>query len=63
VANIEVVTFSATRRSGLADAEAVIGGWLAGNAEIPGDVLRAGAGTKEKAPRSRGVTRGPKRLA
>jgi GTP-binding protein len=61
--NVTVVTFSATRRSGLAEAEAVVASWLAEIDVPPPDGSAPSAATKEKAPRSRGVTRGLKRLA
>jgi hypothetical protein len=63
---IVIVPFSATNRLGLESAEAVLGAWLA---QDQGEVARAepsrvaaneNAG-KEKAPRTRGVPRGPKR--
>ncbi len=57
---VQVVAFSATHRLGIEAAEAVIGGWLDGGTEFGGDPT---APAKEKAPRTRGVSRGPKRLA
>ncbi|HZQ62806.1 MAG TPA: GTP-binding protein, partial [Casimicrobiaceae bacterium] len=48
---ITVIVFSATRRVGIEDAEALVAQWLGIDIETP----------KEKAPPSRGVTRGPKR--
>ncbi|MEP7181018.1 MAG: ribosome biogenesis GTP-binding protein YihA/YsxC [Betaproteobacteria bacterium] len=66
-AQVTVVPFSATRQIGIATAEGILGGWLGveGTPAIaaeasPGDDSRR---TKEKAPRSRGVSRGPKRPA
>ena len=59
-AQVTVVPFSATHKIGVEPAEAVLGEWLA---PFPADlstVAKSGA-TKEKAPRSRGVPRGPKR--
>jgi GTP-binding protein len=59
-AQVAVVPFSATHRIGIEPAEAVLGEWLSPlvadlpHVAIPGK-------TKEKAPRSRGVPRGPKR--
>ncbi len=57
-AQVAVVAFSATRRIGIPAAEAILASWLGettsdAGAPAPGD-------RKEKAPRSRGVTRGPK---
>ena len=58
---VRVVPFSATRRFGIEAAEAVLGEWLGSDtAGIEGGAC-AGAPKKEKAPRSRGVPRGPKR--
>ena len=54
-----VVPFSATHREGIDRAEATLAGWLGAGA--PASVERVPASTKEKAPRSRGVTRGRKR--
>ena len=52
---VKIVPFSATRRMGVEAAEAALGAWL-GDAteEVPA------APPKEKAPRTRGVPRGPK---
>jgi GTP-binding protein len=63
-----VVPFSATRRIGIEQAEALIGEWLEVTAEsiaqqVSRDRAAAAVPGKEKAPRSRGVSRGPKRLA
>jgi GTP-binding protein len=55
-AQVTVVPFSATRRIGIEAAEATLGGWL--GFEAPRAKLDP---PKEKAPRSRGVPRGPKR--
>jgi GTP-binding protein len=57
-AQVAVVAFSATRHIGIPAAEAMLAHWLgetiyATGEPVPGD-------RKEKAPRSRGVTRGPK---
>lgn len=58
-AQASVVPFSATRREGIEQAEATLADWLGATASAspvpPPDPA------KEKAPRSRGVTRGPKR--
>lgn len=59
-AQVHVVPFSATHRQGIEAAEAVIGDWLDDDA---GDAGRVPAPAKEKAPQTRGVSRGPKRLA
>ncbi len=59
VAQVTIVPFSATRRIGIAAAESVLGAWLAqGDAGGDDDASPA---PKEKAPRTRGVSRGPKR--
>jgi GTP-binding protein len=63
-AQVTVVAFSATRHIGITQAEAALADWLGvGPSAVgervtgpPGESVRA----KEKAPRSRGVTRGPK---
>jgi GTP-binding protein len=60
-AQVVIVPFSATNRLGLERAESVLGAWLAPN---EGEVIRAHPSSpagKEKAPRTRGVPRGPKR--
>ena len=57
-AQVTVVAFSATRRIGIERAEQVLAGWLGGPASEDGGPTPDAA--KEKAPRSRGVTRGPK---
>ena len=57
----KVVPFSATRRIGIEAAETTICDWLGLEAPTPEHREREGGGTKEKAPRSRGVPRGPKR--
>jgi GTP-binding protein len=55
---VTVVGFSATRHIGIAAAETILAGWLAG---MDGDARSdAPAPAKEKAPRSRGMARGPK---
>ncbi len=56
---VHVVPFSATRRVGIGEAERVLGQWLLRD---DGSTVVADA-QKEKASRSRGVTRGPKRPA
>lgn len=58
-ARVSVVAFSATRRLGVDQAEATIAEWL-GLVDV-GAVESVPAAEKEKAPRSRGVIRGPKR--
>jgi GTP-binding protein len=57
-AQVTVVPFSATRRLGIEAAEAMLADWL-GESEsaVPTAVT---SGTKEKAPRPRGMARGPK---
>jgi GTP-binding protein len=57
-AQVAVVPFSATTRLGVEAAEALLWAWLA---PVVGDATAAPAPEKEKAPRSRGVPRGPKR--
>ncbi len=62
-AQVTVVGFSATRRIGIEEAEAMLAGWLGESAYGPGDAGFADAisgDTKEGAPRSRGMARGPK---
>ena len=59
-AQVSVVPFSATRRIGVEAAEAVLGAWLGPNAAMMNDE-ESEAQPKEKAPRTRGVSRGPKR--
>jgi GTP-binding protein len=61
-ANFAVVSFSATRKSGVGDAEAIIARWI-GDLSDDAATTSPAAAEKEKAPRSRGVTRGLKRLA
>ncbi|MEO8305217.1 MAG: ribosome biogenesis GTP-binding protein YihA/YsxC [Betaproteobacteria bacterium] len=57
-AQVAVVGFSATRRIGIEAAEAMLSDWLG---ESGFDrVAVVSADTKEKAPRSRGMARGPK---
>lgn len=58
---IVVIPFSATNRLGLEAAESVLGEWLM--AQEGGPVREPGykVSAKEKAPRTRGVPRGPKR--
>jgi GTP-binding protein len=57
-AQVAVVPFSATRRIGIEAAEATLSAWL--GSEVPGAGSPDPGEAKEKAPRSRGVTRGPK---
>jgi GTP-binding protein len=57
-AQITVVGFSATRHIGIEAAEAILGGWL-GEPEADA-AAPARVATKERAPRSRGLARGPK---
>lgn len=60
-ARVRVVPFSATRRIGIETAEAILGEWLGDVVAVAaGDEDRTTGPTKEKAPRSRGVPRGPK---
>jgi GTP-binding protein len=61
VRNVAVVPFSATRGIGCETAEGTIARWLDGDATEVAAVDRTTPAAKEKAPRSRGVTRGPKR--
>jgi GTP-binding protein len=66
-AQVTVIPFSATRRLGIEEAETLLGAWLDVTAEsIAAEVARHRGSQppagKEKAPRSRGVSRGPKRL-
>jgi len=63
VRNVSVVPFSAARAIGREAAEEAIARWLDGDATVAATVDRAPPAAKEKAPRSRGVTRGPKRPA
>ncbi len=61
---VQVVPFSATHQRGIDAAETVIGGWLDGGADVDArDLAPVAASAKERAPRTRGVSRGPKRLA
>ena len=60
-AQVTVVPFSATRRIGIEAAEATLGGWLGFEPARAKPQHRAADPPKEKAPRSRGVPRGPKR--
>ena len=59
--NVAVVPFSAARTIGRELAEAAIARWLDGGDAEPAAVERTTPAAKERAPRSRGVTRGPKR--
>jgi len=59
-AQVRVVPFSATRRIGIEGAEAVLGEWL-GDPVATDAADHSSGRAKEKAPRSRGVPRGPKR--
>jgi hypothetical protein len=58
VAQVAVVPFSATRRIGIETAEAMLADWL-GDSKYEASGA-APAGTKEEAPRPRGMARGPK---
>jgi len=61
---VTVVPFSALRRIGVEAAEAIIGEWLGiddGETPVQDQTRSAGWPNKEKAPRTRGVSRGPKR--
>jgi len=57
-AQVTVVGFSATRRIGIAAAEATLARWM-GESTVDAARLPV-VGAKEKAPRSRGMARGPK---
>jgi GTP-binding protein len=57
-AQVLVVGFSSTRRIGVEAAETILAGWLGGSAIDPRGA--APAARIEKAPRSRGMARGPK---
>jgi len=57
-AQVAVVGFSATRRVGIEAAETILASWLGERVVDPPRVVPANA--KEKAPRSRGMARGPK---
>ena len=62
-ARVTVVPFSAKRHIGIAVAETLLGEWL-GIDNAPAEARRAArVAAKEKAPRTRGVSRGPKRPA
>jgi len=56
-----VVPFSSTRRIGIEAAESILCDWLQLPPPTPERRASPRADTKEKAPRSRGVPRGPKR--
>jgi GTP-binding protein len=56
-AQVTIVPFSATRRLGIEEAESMLAGWL-GESESAAD--EATVVPKEKAPRPRGMARGPK---
>jgi GTP-binding protein len=58
VAQVAIVPFSATRRLGIETAEAMLASWL-GESQ-PAATDEETAGPKEKAPRPRGMARGPK---
>jgi O-acetylhomoserine/O-acetylserine sulfhydrylase-like pyridoxal-dependent enzyme len=58
-AQVAVVAFSATRHIGIAAAEAMLAHWLGETIYDTGEPVSGDR--KEKAPRSRGVTRGRKR--
>jgi GTP-binding protein len=58
LAQVNVVPFSTTRRIGIETAEAMLSDWL-GDSEHDG-CEPATVGAKEKAPRPRGLARGPK---
>jgi GTP-binding protein len=59
-AMIEIVPFSATRRLGIEAAETLLGSWLGVTIESIADARADEDAGKEKAPRTRGVSRGPK---
>ena len=56
--NVTVIAFSASKRIGVERAETLLAYWL-GEGEAPGRGGDRGS-KKERASRSRGVTRGPK---
>ena len=58
VAQVAVVPFSATRRIGIETAEAMLSDWLGESEYDAGEPAPGPA--KEKAPRPRGLARGPK---
>jgi GTP-binding protein len=58
-AQIAIVAFSSTRHTGISEAEHILGAWLGIDTSVPSARMRREA-EKEKAPRSRGETRGPK---
>ena len=60
-AQVAVVPFSATRRMGIDAAESVLGEWLGNPDSDAGPGETPVATGKEKAPRTRGMPRGPKR--
>ena len=57
-AQVAVVGFSATRRIGIEEAEKMLAAWLGDSGFAGGD--RSAGAAKERAPRSRGMARGPK---
>jgi len=61
VAQVAVVPFSATHRIGIEPVEETLGAWLTPYAAEDAGSRIAAERPKEKAPRSRGVPRGPKR--
>ena len=60
-AQVTVIAFSVPHRRGIDAAEAVLAEWLGLNRAIAEPRNRTARAPKEKAPRSRGVPRGPKR--
>ncbi len=60
-AQVTIVPFSATHRLGVEAAETLLGEWLTPLAVAAEAAPHAHGTPKEKAPRSRGVPRGPKR--
>ena len=57
-AQVVVVGFSATRHIGIEEAEAILAGWL--GEPVTDTAVPAPGAAKERAPRSRGMARGPK---
>ena len=60
-ARVAIVPFSATHRIGIEEAETLLAVWLTPYVVSRDESEHTRGATKEKAPRSRGVPRGPKR--
>lgn len=60
-AAVEIVPFSATRRLGIDVVETLLGSWLGVTVASIAEARSTDDATIEKAPRARGVPRGPKR--